>query len=374
MSNILCNNISRDVTIGIDLFSFEVAKNQPFHGIVNIPHFSDADAHVIHFQHKLGYNGTEDDTGLRYGYWFTKGDYYFIFNEDSETFEMFEESDEIKYNNARREYANQKTILQYPKIEEQNDWDIISNFINWRSVYCIANCDNSLANTKIVYVDSSMSTIEESKLLEKTLKQESDQKYDGKIFHYTEINFKTSEAIRDNYQMEDYLDKSYYFNAVILKKKYNNKIENYFGEMQFSYLNAILFGNYGSSLQWHTMIELICKSSKIELNILKIMDEILSTELRLLPIEYSDILINDKMWINIFDSSFHKDDLPLTEKTLKEKNIIQDSTNSNDHPDSDNGIDDGGNHSDVSFIYHGLDSSDEEDEYKPTVVSGIYYR
>ncbi|SMN18249.1 similar to Saccharomyces cerevisiae YBL074C AAR2 Component of the U5 snRNP, required for splicing of U3 precursors [Maudiozyma saulgeensis] len=388
MSNIIFTNIAIDVTIGIDLGSFNVIKNQPFKGIVNIPHINGTDLHVIHFQHVIKENhdgdsdGTNDGAWLRYGYWFTRGNYYVVYNENQELYEIFQENDAIKYELVMKEYISRNMVSEYPKIDEENRWEILSDKINWSIVKSIIIPEKE---NNFVYVDSSMTTLEENDLLHRTLIK--DGHFDDNennnnnnnnnnlndIFHYTRIKFKSKEAIRDNYKMEDFQDKSFYFNEIIINKKFSGEKNNFIGELQFSFLNSILFGNYGSSLQWHNMIELICQSSNINKNFIKFLDNILSVEINLIPNDYKDILINEKLWISLFKESFQKDNLPKTHSMLIKHHIIETETQheQEQEQEQDDEIDEINYDEDEETEYHRLDSSEDEDG--PTIVQGIYY-
>jgi len=252
MSNILFTNIVVDVIIGIDLGSFHVVKDQPFKGIVNIPHVNDTDLHVIHFQHVVknqDQNETNEDSGLRYGYWITHGSYYVVYNEGQELYEIFQEDDSVKYELAMKDYIERNMVSEYPKIDEGNRWGILSNKINWPLVKTIVFPKYRHGKEeRFVFVDSSMTTWEENELLRRTLikdghyNSDNDGDNDGdndknRLFHYSPIKFKSKEAMRDDYKMEDFQDKSYYFNEIIIKQKFKGKEFNYIGELQYSYLN-----------------------------------------------------------------------------------------------------------------------------------------
>ncbi|CCF60539.1 hypothetical protein KAFR_0K01850 [Kazachstania africana CBS 2517] len=345
MSDILILEIPRGLTIGIDTFSLEVKAKQPIYGISKIP----SGIHVIHFQH--------DE--LRYGYWFTHGNFIIKWNTETELYEMCEEKDLVKFENSLNDYISRNLVLKYPSIDE---WFRLIEYIDWVQV-CHIMGGKEKEGATVFYSDSSMSTAEETEILRKRLKNSNDD--DDKIFDYTTVRFKSREAIRSDHQMEDFLDKSYYFNEIIMKKRFHGKISMYLGELQFAYLNSILFGNYGSSLQWHNLIELICGSSIVDTEYMSKLDSTLSVELKILPIEYIDILINDDMWIRSLNKSFQKERLPLTkrEMQLKKPEFVNNSREGESEEEEDP--------YDRSFLLQ--EEDDSEDEYKPTVVSGIYY-
>lgn len=379
MSNILFVDITVEVTIGIDLGSFHVKQNQPFKGIVDIPHLKNDSVHVIHFQH--GSANENDNEGLRYGYWFSRGNYYIKYNETEELYEMFQEFDNEKYDAKMQEYLNRNMVSEYPRIDEENNWGIISDDINWELVNKIVkNGDKEIMNEQnhVKYVDSSMTTLEENEVLQRTLNRSSNQSESNdlmhqNVLHYTTIKFKSNEAIRSTHRMEDYNDKSYYLNTIIIQNYMNSKISQLFGELQFSFINSIIFGNYGSSLQWHSIIELLFRSSEVSKKVINKIDEVVSKQLTILPNEYKDILINETLWHTLFHGSFQMGNVPRIRQRLIELHIIE----QNDAKDIENEqVEEQGDYMDGDCenndeYYHNIDSSDDEDG--PTVVSGIYY-
>lgn len=378
MSNILFVDITVEVIIGIDLGSFHVKQSQPFKGIVNIPHINNDSVHVIHFQHGLA--SENDNNGLRYGYWFSEGNYYIKYNETEELYEIFREFDNNKYNLKMQEYLNRNMVSEYPRIEEDNNWGIISDDISWTLVNKIVkNGDNDTMNeqNRIKYIDSSMTSLEENKVLQRTLNRGSNESKSNNLVHenifcYTTIKFKSNDAIRSTHRMEDYNDKSYYLNTVIIQKYMNGKISQLIGELQFSFINSIIFGNYGSSLQWHNIIELLFQSSDVSVKIINKIDEIVSTQLTILPDEYKDILINEQLWETLLRGSFQGENVPRIRQKLTELHIVEhintkviDDDQEEEHGEYRDDEDESNNY------YHNINSSDDEDG--PTVVGGIYY-
>ncbi|CAL9735712.1 A1 cistron-splicing factor Aar2p [Monosporozyma servazzii] len=361
MLSLLIPDIPIDVTIGLDQYSFSVSKGQIFNGIINIPN----GLHIIHFQ-----NG-----GIRYGYWFHRDEarhnYYLQYDEITEIFEMKVEDDVVKYDNILHEYKQKGTLAEYPKLQENEQWVPLSSYIDWDQI--VKSVEN---NEYSIYVDSSMTTREENDLLNKTLGNSTGE--DEKCLNYTPIKFKSRDAIRQGYEMEDYMDKSYYFNDIIVKQYYRGNIRFYYSELQFSYMNSVIFGNYGSSLQWHSMIEVICFTKKIrgEYNdIMSIIDEILFQQLKILPEEYTEMLLNEDMWRRCLFESFQGLKLTKTRKIIEEKlpelfhNCTgQDFSRNNkvEVVDEDEVEDEGENKM--------LPPIDSDDEEGPVVVESLIYR
>ena len=240
-----------DVIIGIDQYSFNVKANQPFQGIKNIP---TGHIHVIHFQHA-------DDSSMRYGYWFdcSMGNFYVWYNDSEGLFRMKEELDDAKFENIVHDFEERQAMVSYPRIDEDDTWYKLIEFVQVDKIREVVRQKEN----QFFYVDSSMTTVQENELLKFSLQKAGSKMENGDdedpadCLNYTITNFKSREAIRPGHEMEDFLDKSYYLNTVMLRGVFRNSYNNYFGELQFAFLNAMFFGNYGSSLQWHAMIELI---------------------------------------------------------------------------------------------------------------------
>ncbi|KAG0669108.1 hypothetical protein C6P45_004049 [Maudiozyma exigua] len=381
MSNILFVDITIEVTIGIDLGSFHVRQNQPFKGIVNIPHIKNDSMHVIHFQH--GSTTENDNGGLRYGYWFSQGNYYIKYNETEELYEMFQEIDNDKYNLNMQEYLNRNMVSEYPRIDEENNWGTVTDEVNWSLVNKIVDNGTLKEQKHIKYVDSSMTTLEENEVLQKKLNRGSTETKSNNlphenVFRYTRIQFKSNKAIRSTHRMEDYNDKSYYLNNIIIRDDMKGQISQLVGELEFSFINSIIFGNYGSSLQWHNIIELLFRSSKVNTNIINKIDEIVSRQLTILPSGYKDILINETLWQAFFQGSFQGSfqmaNVPRIRQKLIENHIIEENNtqkmvDDQEQDEQEEYIDEAENN---NTYYHNIDSSDD-DEDGPTIVGGIYY-
>lgn len=341
MNSILCSSSipAVDFNVGIDQYSFEIKAGSTFSGIKNIPD----GIHVIHF----GSTSQEENDSIRYGYWFEyPSNYRMHYDDKSEMFKLIREMDHDKYDRMVERYL--PFMVNYPKIDEDAMWIDLTKYITWDQI-------RSIINAEPAYVDSSMTSYEEIQLLRKTLPK-SDYAADvDNSFQYTKIKFKSRDAIRDHCKMEDFMDKSYYLNKVIIGRDFKGHVGRLIGELQFSFLNAMIYGNYGSSLQWHNLIELICLSSSVDTTTIKRLDHILTLQLKNFPQEYVDVLLNENVWHKCLTDSYQSDSLPQTKKLLKE--IIPSFLT------SDGGIED----------YDEDNSNEEEDEYEPTVAGGVYY-
>ncbi|CAI4056028.1 hypothetical protein SUVZ_02G0430 [Saccharomyces uvarum] len=356
MNSIPFTCIPIEVTIGIDQYSFNVEANQPFQGIKDIPIDH---VHVVHFQHV-------DDSSMRYGYWFDgrTGNYYIQYDFNDGIYKMVEEENNSKFENIVRDYKERQMMISYPRIDEDDTWCNLTEFVRMDKIReLIKQSEN-----KFSYVDSSMTTLQENELLKSslqkagsTMESENEDEY-AHCFDYTVTKFKSREAIRPGHEMEDFLDRSYYFNVVMLQGAFQNSFDAYFGELQFAFLNAMFFGNYGSSLQWHAMVELICSSSSVPNIMLNKLDDLLYFQIKTLPEQYSDILLNEHVWNTCLYSSFQKQNLLNTKGIMEKKypHLVG--------KDDDDDLVSNDSEEDFENV------PDEDDEYKPTIAGGVYYQ
>lgn len=363
VSRILFPHITRDVIIGIDHYSFEVKANQPFNGIIDIPSRA---IHVIHFQHI-------NENSVRYGYWFNQGDYYFLYNESTENFEIFKENNVDKFDTSLKQFMRRKTIAEFPKVDEGDKWTNLSERMTWKQISKVTGINKDTES--FVYIDSSMTTKEENELLEKVLNGQAHAESE-KEFNYTPIKFKSRDALRHNHAMEDFNDKSYYLNCVILPRYFDNLTDDYFGELQFAFLNSILFCNYGSSLQWHSLIELIYLSSKVDSDFLKKMDRIVAYQIDTIPEEYMDTLVNITMWRRCIADSFQANSLPLIKQKILQR--IPELLFSNQEPILKKSYNPNNNDTDsimeLDTSLPNIDNDYDDDDDGPVIVESITYR
>lgn len=384
MVSVLCLHIPIEVTIGLDQYSFNVQKGQIFSGLTNIPN----GLHLIHFQHG----------GVRYGYWFhTNDNFYIQYEDDSEIFELKIEEDVLKYESLLNAFRMRHSLAEYPKIDENDaseQWVNLVRYIEWDQIKKFVNhCTG-----QFIYIDSSMTTKEENDILQNILErknnphvvsptEEGNKDASQNYLEYTPIKMKSRESIRKGCEMIDFINKTYYFNEVLMNKYYHGNIRLFYSELQFTYMNSVMFGNYGSSLQWHSMIEVICFSQNIYAgcdgkSFITEIDSILSSQLTFLPVEYTEMLLNESLWERCIVNSFQGPYLPKTkEVVLKkfrpifqatgDKQLASDGTNDDDDDDGDEGMeiyDDQNND-----MLPSIDSSDEEDD-GPVVVETVAYR
>ncbi|SCU83759.1 LAFA_0D05578g1_1 [Lachancea sp. 'fantastica'] len=299
------DRVDKTVTFGIDLYSFEVKPDQIFHGFKNIPR--KPHVHVVHFQHS--------NDGVRYGYFFESDSNVSVQFEYDAADEIFVpriiETEQQKTDAYNKFQELNPFMVPYPSIDEEDTWNVLSNHIRMLDLRYMASCSDPC-----VYMDSAITTKEEEGILSRTLASSGHQAGDvtsaGLVMKYTPIVFKSKEAMRDEFKMHDFFDKSYYLNDVILARFHHNSILSLIGELQCAFLSAMLFGNYGSSLQWHNIVELIASSSTVSPKVLLQLDSLLARQLAVVPDFYADMLLNEDAWVRILASVHHGKALVLT--------------------------------------------------------------
>lgn len=354
---IFIEEVPHAVTIGIDTYSFEVKQGQPFQGIKNIPR--DPSLHVVHFQHS--------EEGSRYGYWFQSTASDFIQFQYDRTQELFvpkgvhEDSDR---RDACYKFESVSALMvPYPSLDEEDAWQELTNRVRWVDAQYSAGCSG-----EFVYVDSVMTTEEEKTNLTKVLAQRPGPAPAAApvapepTLNYTPIAFKSRTAIRATHHMQDYLDKSYYLRQVVLAQHHRGSMYSLLGELQWSYLNAMLFGSYGSSLQWHNIIELICSSSDVTETEIAELDRVLERQLRTVPEIYADSLLNEHVWLRCLTDSFQGLKLPRT--TAAAAKLLPELSDDNDG----NEVEEYANNPEHTLSF----SSDDDDG--PVVVESVHYR
>ncbi|SCU97884.1 LADA_0H09032g1_1 [Lachancea dasiensis] len=312
---IFIDRIDQPVTFGIDLYSFDVKPNQPFHGFKKVPR--DPRFHIVHFQHST--------VGVRYGYYFEADKLEYLQFEYDRTQELYKPRS-LETEEARRDGYNKfqqlhPLMVPYPSVDEGDSWFEITKFVKMLDVKYIAGCSGHF-----VYMDSAVTTEEEKGILRKALakgRHTGGTGLGGPVpqeelsLNYSAIVFKSKDAIRPEHKMQDFLDKSYYLNEVILPRHHHSSIYSLFGELQWAFLNALMFGNYASSLQWHNIVELLAFSSRIKTVLLAELDALLAAQLASLPSFYVDTLLNEDVWVRVLHDSHHSTELPNTGNAIR---------------------------------------------------------
>ncbi|KAH3902590.1 U5 snRNP complex subunit AAR2 SCDLUD_000170 [Saccharomycodes ludwigii] len=391
-----------------------------FYGIKNIN--NSIKLHFIQFIHS--------HSEVCYGYWLntcdsaTPTDYGFRYNKNTEKFEPYEIIENTskedgmhdEYYYVKKYYGYLDYMVNYVgnnNSENSSAWGkdtYLLNHITWKNLCFILkkyqNISTFTCVPKWLYCDSYMCSIEEYKRLEskidlrqtsahnkatKGLKNDVNNKvYPGTV-DYTLINFKSKDAIRNKMEMCDYLDKSYYLKKLMNVDNNNNLL----GEFQICFIHVIMLGNYASSLQWHNIIELIMKSKDVfdgNLNYITMFLEIFMVQLKSLPQEYKENLINIQCLKKCFIENEYINETIIGNTTGSNKiarfeslinflrnyisDILQEEETDEYSDTTEKLICNNNNNNeeyDVIQIWN-VDSDDSDDEYKPTVVSGVYHQ
>ncbi|CAG99964.1 U5 snRNP complex subunit AAR2 [Kluyveromyces lactis] len=353
--NIFLDNVPVGTTIGIDLNHFQLPASQPFHGFKHIPKHEGNTVHILHFQ--------RDESGIRYGYWINSDRQKFINFQFDPIREIMVPQLEIDNNSAVNKFDNcQHLMVEYPSNEYSEEWQELVKYIRWKEVRLW--CESEFNSESYVYVDSSMTSMEEANMLQKRV---GDVRHnmilaptDEITFRYTPIRFKDPESMRPEFKMQDFLDKSWYLMQVILIKYHYSNLKSLFGELQFSYLNSILFANYGSSLQWHNIIELVCFSDCLTegkyKEIMEQLDSLLCTQMKRIPEEYREFLIN----IELLQKCVRRSKVPLPSwKTLIQEQFLNETYIEEEDQDHEGSYNE--------------DDNEDENEYAPAIASQVVY-
>ncbi|AGO10735.1 AaceriAGR376Wp [[Ashbya] aceris (nom. inval.)] len=286
--NIFVDQAPCDIVVGIDRYSFTLRQGQPFHGFKAVPRH--LPFHVVHFQH--------GEDGVRYGYWLTATNECYLalsYNSEKEQYVPEEQpAGEPQLVAENRLAACHHLMVSYPKVDEDDMWHQLTQYMRWSDM---RRWVDDSSRGPFAYVDSSVTTAEENAMLNAALAKAPTAAYtEQTTLRYTPIHFKSTAAIRPDHRMQDYLDRSFYLDHVILPQYHGNSFVSLLGEIQFAFLNTMLFCNYGSSLQWHALVELVCTASCVTAAQIAQLDTLLAAQLDALPAEYHDSLLNEQVW------------------------------------------------------------------------------
>lgn len=370
--NIFLDNVPAGSTIGIDFNYFQLPASKPFHGFKHVPRYNSSNIHIVHFQH--------DESGIRYGYWInTESIKFCSFSYDSQREIMVFQNGSEPQMEYRFEQC-QHLMLEYPENEDSDQWRQLVSRIKWKEVCHWVRQEQDDPNF-LAFVDSTMTTAEESNLLQQRASNAQQSTIlapaTESTLQYTPIRFKHPESMRPDHKMEDFLDKSYYLTCVILPKYHYSSVHSLMGELQFCYLNSVLFANYGSSMQWHNIIELVCFSQALCEGkyrvIMQELDDMLCMQTSRIPEEYMEFLINEALMARCQAESLVP--LPHWKQMLAARaaEAAGGAGGGGDAAAADTNFmsrDITENNNFASFV----DSESEEDEYQPAVASQVVYR
>lgn len=326
-TTIILHGIPKDAAgqwlLGIDSQFFNV--NELLNGIKLIPE----GIHLFHYSIPVT---SADDTksapdqklissSLRFGFWFECKDSDVLLVCWDTVLEKLvvvnpdEEMERLNYTKALLSLGDiYPMMVSYP--EDKGKWDRLTNFIDFEIL------EDFLPQATETYsgeISTVMSSREENMVLLDVLKAKSPgQQYEDQSnaeLKYTIFEFKRP---RDDSQgieqtTENYLDKSWY-----LKELYGHDLEFLLGELQLSFLNFVILGNFCSSVHWCNILKLVLMSAKFMVQSqgfsIKFLD-IFRDQLHILPKEYlvdevgGNNFINIKTYADIMEN-FAKDIIP----------------------------------------------------------------
>lgn len=289
--------------IGIDSQFFTV--NKLLKGIKLIPE----GLHFFHYSIPLNQNkdGKHDSTSqelvslsLRYGYWFECIDNdVFIIRWDSEEEKLImsnsrerkDESEQLNHSRVIDSIGDHYSFMvEYP--ENSHKWfnDLI-NYIDFEILMEFLPYDG-FDEVYMKDINTMTPSKEENMILLETLtSKDPSKRFDDQSnneLKYTIIQFKINKPSSGDSSIEqitsNFLDKSWY-----LDELYGNDLDLLLGELQLSFINFIILGNFCSGLQWCNILKLISMSlsfikrhQTFTLNFLKIFE----THLQTIPSEY----------------------------------------------------------------------------------------
>lgn len=296
--------------IGIDTQFFNI--NQIFRGIKLIP----TGIHLFHYSVPSESRKTKDDkftseeimsSSSRYGFWFECKDNDVLilrWDETSERLNIIDpqkEEEQLNYSKCLTSIGDIYSMMVcYPE-NEQAWFKNLTNYIDFELIQEFVPSYNDMYSDEIT---SMMPSKEENMVLLDALEKANPQALSSfedqtnKELRYTIIQFKINkektETVRE--RTENYLDKSWYLNQL-----YGNDIELMLGELQLSFINFVILGNFCSGLQWLNILRLILMSTKFMISRQRVSLNFLTTfqhHLEKLPNEY---LVDDLALNNLLD-------------------------------------------------------------------------
>lgn len=272
LSTILIEDITfggpGEFLFGIDLQFFTV-KNK-FSGVKNIP----LGIHLFHYATPVS---TEDGTGesvvsnLRYGFWFecSEGDILVIkWDPENELFrriykdEIKDEVVQLDYSKAISDIGSKYPLMiNYPQNNSLKLWQTkLSDHI-----------DEEILKDLLDNTDLELNTITASKQENDLLKDALLKKQNNAILskelesqpqiNYTPINFKVNKPFTSVEEVtSNYLDKSWYISEHFPDREF------LLAELQVSFIQYVVFGNYCSMVQWLNLLKLLLMSGKLLLS------------------------------------------------------------------------------------------------------------
>ncbi len=298
------DNLPGGWLIGIDLYFF--SSNDIFRGIKLIPD----GFHIVHW--------AKSESDIRFGHpFFAKNNEIITLLWDEKNEQMLREDEmgELNVSRIRSKLPDDyQFMIKYPNDEENDFTGQETNLHSWYPLTSTVteSVMNSIFPLNALMCSASTSKAENSILLE-SLKKSAKQRHPDNIeedniikslvdqskdeIRFTEINLKRSFKLgtTGSELTKSMLDKSWYLEEILHTLNNNHKL--LLGELQLCFIMIIVFANYSASIQWKTIVSLLCGCEEALTTKPKLYIEFLSiikTQLENCPQEYmSDLLSSE---------------------------------------------------------------------------------
>lgn len=306
------------LTVSINQWSFDVSSGTPFCGVKNVPSDTPVFMHVI-----PSGASTENTPPCDEGFWLSGENlWYSLVVSDSNIV-----CQRMDFEPNPSQWA---FMVQYTGSAE---WEQLTAQLKWSQMQEIMGSSGA-----VLSLSSSTPTVEEKEYVDRLLKTHEAANITDIHLQYTPIRFKSREAIRPGHERNDFTDKSYY-STFLLQNKWKSK-SRFIGELQLCFLHVALLGNYGSSLQWHSMLSLAIESVSNPPIPIAELDDILAKQLHCIPDVYMEALANILEWRKWFRS--RGDELPKTLNLITERfpDVLDTTDDEEDEKDDDQSSED----------------------------------
>ncbi|OBA28972.1 hypothetical protein HANVADRAFT_50924 [Hanseniaspora valbyensis NRRL Y-1626] len=250
---------SPDIIISLNnSITFNVNSKGKVQGIINFP---------INKFNLLTIRNSDDENAKfgNYGYIFNSIKYAkLVYNENMEIYSI-EELVELpkiyfRYTQTMFQMLDYNNDLQHSQLKE---WDFLTSSLNSLDLSVFKKIITATSPINAIYVDTHMISNQDQELLkpENVTKDVYSNNSEVVSLNLTNINFKSKEAIRKGYEMEDFMDSANYLRTIISNKKTFNLLQ----ETALSFILGFSMANYSCFMQWHRLLELIFKcNDKVE--------------------------------------------------------------------------------------------------------------
>lgn len=292
-NNIDFGGLLKGCTLGIDLLFFNV--NDLVKGIKLIT----PGLHLLHYslnlkaaeEYKATNNTLNFTDEVRYGYWFDskENDVLIVqWNDDLKRLEfvhMLDETEQLNVTKCLNELGNlYPMMITYP--ENGNDWSHLTNFLNFDIVEDYISCLQPGITVELCSSSASYEeNLEDIEITNQRVPLNSKNLINHDELRYTVIDLRKSAKDRDmNKVTNSFLNKTWY-----LREIYNGNKYLILAEVQLTFLNFILLGNFSSCLQWLKLLKLLLMCSSLLKTEMQYSFDFLKafrSQLRVLPEEY----------------------------------------------------------------------------------------